>query len=133
MLKYSYNVVLVWSIHYLHIYSFSSAKKRLIGKDRDSGKDWGHEEKGAIEDEMIAWHHWVSGHEFEQTPGDREVQGSLACCSPWGCKESETRTRTTVVFSGSFLIGMTEYLVEFQVLCSRSLLVTYNIHNYICT
>ena len=37
---------------------------------------------------MVGWHHPLNGHEFEQTPGDSEGQGSLACCSPWGCKES---------------------------------------------
>ena len=42
------------------------------------------------EDEMVGWHHQLTGHEFEQTPGDGEGQGSLACCSPWGRKESDT-------------------------------------------
>ena len=42
------------------------------------------------EDEMVGWHHQLNGHEFEQTPGDSAGQGSLACCSSWGCKESET-------------------------------------------
>ena len=55
-------------------------KSRLIGKDPDAGKDWG-QEKGVTEDEIIGWHHWLNGHEFEQTPGDIEGQGSLACCS----------------------------------------------------
>jgi len=45
---------------------------------------------GATEDEMVGWHHQLNGHEFEQTPGTSEGQGSLACCSPWGGKESET-------------------------------------------
>ena len=45
-------------------------KKWLIRKDPDSGKDWEQEEKGATEDEMVGWHHWLNGHEFEQTPGD---------------------------------------------------------------
>ena len=36
---------------------------------------------------MVGWHHQLNGHEFEQTPGDSEGQGSLVCCSPWGCKE----------------------------------------------
>ena len=45
--------------------------------------------KGATEDEMVGWHHLLNGHEFEPTPGDSEGQGSLACCSPWGCKESD--------------------------------------------
>ena len=40
-----------------------------------------------MEDEMVGWHHQLNGHEFEQTPGDSEGQGYLACCSPWGCKE----------------------------------------------
>ena len=46
------------------------------------------EQKGATKDEMVGWHHQLNGHEFEQTPGDGEGQGSLACCSPWGRKES---------------------------------------------
>ena len=45
-------------------------------------------EKVTIEDEMVGWHRQVNGHEFEQAPGDGEGQGSLACCSPWGRKES---------------------------------------------
>ena len=63
-------------------------KSQLIGKDRDAGKDW-RQEKGETEDEMVGWHHWFNGHEFEQTPGDNEGQGSLVCCSPWGGKESD--------------------------------------------
>ena len=42
------------------------------------------------EDEMVEWHHLLSGHGFEQTLGDREGQRSLACCSPWDCKGSDT-------------------------------------------
>ena len=66
------------------LWSFD-AKSRLTGKDLDAGKDWGQEKKGATEDEMDGWHHWLSGHEFEQILGDGEGQGRLACCSPWGC------------------------------------------------
>ena len=65
------------------------AKNWLIWKDPDAGKDWGLEEKGTIEDEMVAWHHRLNGHEFEQTPGVGDGQGGLVCCSPWGCKESD--------------------------------------------
>ena len=61
----------------------------LTGKDSDAGKDWGQEEKGAIKDELVGCHQWLNGHELEQTPGDREGQGSLACCSPLGCKKSD--------------------------------------------
>ena len=45
------------------------------------------------EDEMVAWHHQLNGHEFEKTQGDSEGQGSLACCSPWGCRESDMTER----------------------------------------
>ena len=48
------------------------------------------EEKGMTEDEMAGWHHPLDGREFEQVPGVGDGQGSLACCSPWGCKESDT-------------------------------------------
>ena len=65
-------------------------KNWLIGKDPDDGKDWRQEEKRTIEDEMVGWHHWLSGHEFEQAPGVGDGQGSLACYSPWGHKESDT-------------------------------------------
>ena len=63
------------------------SKTWLIGKDPDAEKDWGQEEKWATEDEMVGRHYWLTGHEFEQTLGDREGQGSLACCSLWGHKE----------------------------------------------
>ena len=53
-------------------------------------KDWGQEEKGLTEDEMVGWQHQLNGHEFEQTVGDSEGQGSLACCSSWSCKELDT-------------------------------------------
>ena len=63
------------------------AKSWLIGEDPDAGKDWGQEEKKMTEDERVGWHCWLNGHEFEQTLGDSEGQGSLACCSPCGHKE----------------------------------------------
>ena len=66
------------------------AKSWLIGKDSDAGKDWGHVEKGVTEDEMVEWDYWLNGHEFEQTPGDSEGQGNLACYSSWGRKELDT-------------------------------------------
>ena len=62
-------------------------KNWLIGKDPDAGKDWRQEKKGTTEDEMVGWHHWLDGHEFEQAPGVGDGQGNLACCSLWGCKE----------------------------------------------
>ena len=69
------------------------AQSWLTGKDPDAGKDWRQEEKGMTEDEMVGWHHWLNWHEFEQAPGDGEGQGSLACCSPGSCKESDMTER----------------------------------------
>ena len=59
-------------------------------KKTDAGKDWGQEEKGAAEDEMVGWHQWLNEHEFEQTQGESEGQGRLVCWSPWVCKELYT-------------------------------------------
>ena len=65
-----------------------AAKSWLIGKDPDAWKDWRWKEKGMTEDEMVGWHHWLNGHEFEQALGVGDGQGSLACCCPWGCRVS---------------------------------------------
>ena len=59
----------------------------LIWKDPDAGKDWGQEEKGMREDEMVGWNHWLNGHGFGWTPGVGDGQGGLACCGPWGHTE----------------------------------------------
>ena len=61
----------------------------FTGKDLDAGKHWRQDEKEATEDKIVGWHHWPNGLEFEQIPGGSEGQGSLACCSPWGCKETD--------------------------------------------
>ena len=66
--------------------------------------DGGQEEKGTTEDEMLGWHHQLNGHEFEQTLGGSEGQGSLVCCSPWDHKESDTTEHThtqCIKFDGS--------------------------------
>ena len=65
------------------------AKNWLTWKDPDAEKDW-RQEKGMTEDEMVGWHHQLNGHEFEQALGAGDGQGSLVCCSPWGCKELDT-------------------------------------------
>ena len=56
----------------------------------DAGRDWGQEEKGTTEDEMVGWHHQLDEHEFEQTPGVSGGQRTLLGYSPWGRKESDT-------------------------------------------
>ena len=71
---------------------FSNGEKK-IGKDPDAGKYWRQEEMGTTEDEMVGWHHQFDGHEFEQALRVGDGQGSLACCSPWGHKESDMTER----------------------------------------
>ena len=68
-------------------------KSWVIWKDSDAGKDWGQEEKGKTEDEMVGWYHWLNGHGFGWTPGVGDGQGGLACCSSWGCKELDMTER----------------------------------------
>ena len=65
-------------------------KTQCFGKDPDAGKDLGQEEKGMTEDKMIGWHHQLERLKFEQAREVGDGQGSLACCSPWGQKESDT-------------------------------------------
>ena len=84
---------------YIYIYVYicilwpPDAKSWLIWKDPDAGKDWGQEEKGMTEDEMVEWHHRLNGHEFKWAPGVGNGQGGLVCCSPWGCQESDMTER----------------------------------------
>ena len=75
-----------WSSNSQLIDAASNSRACHPGKDPDAGKDWRQEEKVMTEDEMVGWHHWLNGHECEQAPRDGEWQGSLACCSPWGCR-----------------------------------------------
>ena len=63
------------------------AKRWLIGKDPDAGKDWGQENKGRTKDEIVGWHHWLNGHGFGWTPGVGDGQGCLVCWVSQGCKE----------------------------------------------
>ena len=64
--------------------------RRLVGRNPDAGENWGRDDKGVTEDEVVGWHHWLSGHEFEHTCGDSDGQRSLTCCSLWGHKELDT-------------------------------------------
>ena len=85
-------------------------KNWLIGKDPDAGKDFGQEEKGTTEDEMVGWHYWLDGHEFEQALEVGDGQGSLVCCNPWSRKELDTteqlnwtETKELLMFGWKFL------------------------------
>ena len=78
-------------------------KSQLIGKDPGAGKDCRQEEKGVTEDEMVGWHHRFNGHEFGQTSGDSEGQGSLACCSPQGSNSPRQLSDWTIATTSSTL------------------------------
>ena len=75
----------------LQYFGLFDAKRRLIGKDPDAGRDWGQEQKGAADNEMVRQRHRLNGHETEQTLGDSEGQRSLEFCNPWGHKELDMR------------------------------------------
>ena len=81
----------------------TDTKNWLFGKDPDAGKDWRQEEKGMTEDKMVGWHHQLNRHESEQIPGDSEGQRSLACCSPWGCKELDTTKQVNNKYPKEFV------------------------------
>ena len=73
MLKLQYFGHLMWKAN--------SLEKTLTLETLRAGSE------GVTENEMVGWHHWLNGHEFEQTLGDSKGQGSLTCCSPWGRKD----------------------------------------------
>ena len=89
------------------------AKNWLIWKDPDAGKDWRHE-KGVTEDEMVGLHHRLNGHGFGWTLGVGDEQGGLACCSSWGCKESNTpeRLNWTDAYLPSFILSKSKFLTR---------------------
>ena len=90
----------------------ADARDWLTWKDPDSGKDWGQEEKGTTEDEMVGWHHWLDGHGFGWTLGVGDGQGGLACCGSWGCKESDmTEWLNLFVWLHWVLVATCELLV----------------------
>ena len=93
-------------------------KSRLIGKDPDAGKDWGQEEKGATEDEMVGWHYRLNGREFEQTLGDSEGQGNLACFRSWGSQRvrrlSNLTTSDHQIFREAFSMWKEAVFCQFR-------------------
>ena len=90
------------------------AKNWFTGKDPDARKGWRQEEKGMTEDEMVGWHHWLDGHEFEQASGVGDGQGSLACCSPWGCKEVDIAER----LNNKYIYVCANTVQSFPTLCN---------------
>ena len=98
-------------------------KNWLTGKDPDAVKDWGQEDKGTTEDEMVGWHHWLK-HEFEQARRVGDGQRALLSCSPWGREESDMTeqlnwlsrcTQKNVFFPHSFcLCSMFSYFLRIR-------------------
>ena len=76
-------------------------KLKLIWKDPNARKDWGQEEKGTTEDKTVGWHPWLNRHEFVQASSVGNGQGSPACCSPWGHKESDITERLNWTSKGN--------------------------------
>ena len=93
-------------------------KSWLIWKDPDAGKDWGQEEKGMTEDEMVGWHQWLNGHGFGWIPGVGDGQGGLACCSSWGRKELD-KTEWLNWTDINLNYKKSHYLLQWSCTCCR--------------
>ena len=98
---------ILWPLH---------VKSWLIWKDPDAGKDWGQEKKGMTEDEMVGWHHRLSGHRFGWTPGVGDGQGGLVCYGSWGCKESSMTERLNWTYGIGNYWMLCGYLNEKEIL-----------------
>ena len=98
-------------------------KTWLIGKDPDTGKDWGQEEKGMTENEMIGWCQWLNGHGFVWTLGVDDGQGGLVCCGSWGHKEFNTTKWLNWTISNCFkYISSTLNIYAFYIFINRNVL-----------
>ena len=110
------------------------AKSWLIRRDPDAGKDWGQEEKGTTEDEMVGWHHWLDGHGFGWTLTVGDGQGGLVCCS-WGCKESDMTERLNWTELILWLGVSCSFITQYSKPQNRATLlrVNKNIHYQLCS
>ena len=91
-------------------------KSQLTGKDPDTRKEWGQEEKGMTENEMVRQHRWLSGYGSKQTLGDSEGHGILACCSPWGAKSQiQLSNWTTTKMSAWGSLSLRTRLIAMQI------------------
>ena len=98
------------------------AKSWLIGKDFDTERDWGQEEKGTTGDEMAGWHHQLDEREFERTLEVVDGQGCLACCNSWGCKESDS-----IEWLKLTDLGKKNCLIDAQLILATTMLYTYTV------
>ena len=99
-----------------HPWSQFTFKATLFRKDLMLGKDWGQEKKGATEDEMVRWHHWLSGHKLAKTQGDNERQGSLVFMESQRVGHSNWTT-TLFIFKTALKWSSKRYLAFFKVEC----------------
>ena len=107
-LKLQYSLEVYWSLILYwnsNTYWPPDAKSWLIWKDPDAGKDWGQEEEGITEDEMVAWHHWLNGHGFGWTPAVGDGQGGLVCCGSW-VRKSRTRLSDWIELRNDVSVAM---------------------------
>ena len=106
------------------------AKSWLIWKDPDAGKDWGQEEKGMIEDEIVGWHHRLDGHGFGLTPEVGDGQGGPVCCGSWGRKESDMTERWNWLILDKYLLFIwNSHLTEDPIfLFAKSSKLTWTFH-----
>ena len=99
-------------------------KSWLIWKYPDAGKDWGQEEKGTTEDEMVGWYHQLNGHGFGWTPGVGDGQGGLSCCTSWGRKELDSTEWLNWTISNCFkYISSTLNIYAFYIFINRNILL----------
>ena len=89
------------------------AKHQLTGRDPEAGKDWRWEEKGMTEDEMVGWHHWLGGHEFEQAPGDGEGQGRPGMLQSMGSQSQTWLSNWTTIQQSDSVIHMYMFFLIF--------------------
>ena len=97
-------IIIQDTIH--NVYLGPDVTSRLTGKAPDAGKDWGQEEKGPTEDEMVGWHHRLNGRGFQQALGNGDGQRNLACCNPWGRTRLSNRTTTKYGTRHNYLLDM---------------------------
>ena len=103
-------------------------KNWLIWKDLDAGKDWGQQEKGMTEDEMVGWHHWLDGHGFGWTLGVGDGQGGLMCCGSWGRKESDTTERLNWTELNWIVLSPVQNLNPWKMTSFFCLFLTYKLY-----
>ena len=127
-----HNCVVVWvffgiALLYDWNENWPLEKTLMLGKIESRGR------KRVTEDEMVGWHHQLSGHEFEQTLGESEGKGRLPCCSPWGCKQLDMTEWTTAVSAPVTRFFLWSLLLRFYYLPVNFQEITWSsMYNILC-